>query len=133
MLCNACGSRWRLKGSLDDYVPKRYRAVVRKRRFQNIRDVHEEERIVHTGEVTLGDLNLTESFASNKNKSSPESITSEFHQLIKLKAVAASKYSGHPYLFIKAMSYDHGVLRFDIHFLVLTIIFDLLDFFSFFF
>ncbi|KAL3724120.1 hypothetical protein ACJRO7_036184 [Eucalyptus globulus] len=93
VLCNACGSRWRLKGSLDDYVPKRYRAVVRKRRFQNIRDVHEEERIVHAGEVALGDLNLTESFASNKNKSSPESITSEFHQLIKLKAVAASKYS----------------------------------------
>lgn len=22
MLCNACGSRWRIKGSLDDYIPK---------------------------------------------------------------------------------------------------------------
>ncbi|KAF8014002.1 hypothetical protein BT93_I1764 [Corymbia citriodora subsp. variegata] len=89
VLCNACGSRWRIKGSLDNYTPKRYRAVVRKRRFQNTRDVHEEERIVNTGVVTLGDLNFNESFAFNK--SSSESITSESYQRIKLKAVAASE------------------------------------------
>ncbi|XP_030459084.1 GATA transcription factor 27-like isoform X2 [Syzygium oleosum] len=72
VLCNACGSRWRLKGTLDDYTPKRYRSVVRKRRFPNARDVHEEEWIVNTGEVTLGDLNFNESLASNNTVAESE-------------------------------------------------------------
>lgn len=98
LLCNACGSRWRLKGTLDDYTPKRYRSVVRKRKFQNTIDVHEEESIVDTVEVTLGDLNFNELLASNNNKSSSESTTSESHQLIKFKAVAESENPGHPVL-----------------------------------
>ncbi|XP_048128247.1 GATA transcription factor 26-like isoform X2 [Rhodamnia argentea] len=93
LLCNACGSRWRLKGTLDDYTPKRFRSVVRKRKFQNTIDVHEVERIVDTGEVALGDLNFNQLLASNNNKSSLELTTSESHLLIKFKAIAESANS----------------------------------------
>ena len=30
VLCNACGSRWRIRGTLDDYVPKHSLAIMTK-------------------------------------------------------------------------------------------------------
>lgn len=78
VLCNACGSRWRIRGSLENYIPKRGHAS-RCRRSRKMRDVitdldaEKNTRMARTEGAKREDKGARMSFGGNPSQTSDES------------------------------------------------------------